>query len=700
MKNPVHTTPIRIAAAWLAVALATQTPAATFTVVNTTGIGPGSLDAAIQAANANPGPDVIEFAIPPFDGTVKTIAQTNNLTDITGPVLIDGYSQPGSSPNSLAIGHNAVILIQINHTQPGLALAGGGSTVRGLILNGAGSMVFITSTSNVVEGCFIGTDASGTTNGLPVTSTGVLVQSSANRIGGSTPAQRNLIGGCNTQGIHFSGGGASNNVVQGNYIGTDRSGTNRVGNALGVAVTSASFNIIGGDTVEKRNLISGNGSGVQLSGAGGNNVVAGNLIGTDSTGTRALPNTTGVSVSNQTNLIGGVTAIIGAPPGNVIAGNSGDGISLGGGSRHLVAGNYIGTDSTGLMDLGNAGRGILLNVPDTLITNNVISGNNQDGIITTGSSGSRNTIVDNFIGTDMSGTRNISNNLFGIRNGGGFGNILRHNVIAFNGEHGVFHTGASSTNNTISANAIYSNTKLGINLGGGIEASNGVSSNDSCDVDAALANFGQNHPILHSATGGLAGATISGVLPSAPSQSYRLEFFINTACDPSQHGEGEYYLGHTNVTTDATCSNVFTVTLPVAFPCGAFVTATATDTNGNTSEFSPCVPAVIEDTDGDGQGDPCELLAGTNPNNADSVLRVTAITREADNLRVAWQTVGGRTNILQFTLGSGGGNFSNNFLDLPPALIITGSGETITNRLIIGGATNDPAAYIRVRVVP
>jgi hypothetical protein len=574
------------------IGLASGLHAATFTVTNTAGTGPGSLNQAIIDSNTNAGPDTIEFAIEPFDGMVKTIAQSNNLTDIIGPTIIDGFTQPGSSSNTLANGNNAVLLIAINTptANPGLNFQTGGNTLRGLIINGNGSGVFIQSaaSNNVIEGCFIGTDATGMTNGTPQMTTGLNVQSFGNRIGGANPGARNVIGGCLNDGIILSGGGASNNVIVGNYIGTDINATAKIPNGNGISVTSASSNRIGGATIGERNIVSGNTAGLSLGGSGGKNVVQGNYIGTDVTGLLALGNITGISVSSSTNTIGGATGAHGTPPGNLVSGNTGQGISLGGGAGHVVEGNLIGTDATGTNDLGNGLDGIVLNVADSVISNNVVSGNNQTGILTTGSGGSRNWIVGNWIGTDVSGMRNLSNNSFGVRNGGGWDNVCSNNVIAFNGDHAIQHAGSSSTNNTITGNSIHSNAKLGINLFTSGDTTSGATSNDVCDADSGVANFLQNYPVLTNAASDASSVTIQGFLPSAANMTYTLEFFANTACDPSGHGEGEQFLGSTNVATDATCTNAFSVTFPVAVADAMLITATATDPNGNTSEFSAC----------------------------------------------------------------------------------------------------------------
>ena len=113
--------------------------------------------------------------------------------------------------------------------------------------------------------------------------------------------------------------------------------------------------------------------------------------------------------------------------------------------------------------------------------------------------------------------------------------------------------------------------------------------NDAGDGDAGANNL-QNFPVLTSATSG--STTIEGTLNSASNTQFRLEFFANTACDPSGFGEGETFLGSTDVTTDGSGNASFTVTFPATVPVGQFITSTATDPDNNTSEFSQCIDVV------------------------------------------------------------------------------------------------------------
>jgi hypothetical protein len=161
------------------------------------------------------------------------------------------------------------------------------------------------------------------------------------------------------------------------------------------------------------------------------------------------------------------------------------------------------------------------------------------------------------------------------------------NTIAFNGADGV--AVQAGIGNQISTNSIYANNDLGIDLIG----SNGVDANDLGDGDSGANNL-QNYPVLTSATTDAASTiTIAGSLHSAASTNYRLEFFASAAADPSNFGEGETYLGTTGVTTDTGGDATFSVPLAATVPAGAFITATATDPAGNTSEFCQALTATL-----------------------------------------------------------------------------------------------------------
>src|SRR5207247_462007 len=256
--------------------------------------GEGSLRQAILDANATNGLDTITFAIdtnlPP---AVHTITPASALPAIADPVTIDGYTQPGSSSNTLANADNAVLLIEISGAivrDIGLVLSGvGGSTLRGLVIdNGWNRGVLIQTTNVVVEGCFIGTDPTGlVARGV---GTGVFVdfnlQTSSSRIGGTLPGQRNVILGSNPC-IFFQSG--TNHLVQGNFIGTDVTGTNSLAAGTGIILQLSSGNLIGGTNTAARNVIvTAGGNGIDVEGNSTGNRIQGNFINTDVTGTKAF----------------------------------------------------------------------------------------------------------------------------------------------------------------------------------------------------------------------------------------------------------------------------------------------------------------------------------------------------------------------------------------------------------------------------
>jgi CSLREA domain-containing protein len=243
-----------------------------------------TLRAAIEQANYTPGADTVKFAIP--GGGVKTIAPASDLPRIAEALTVDGYTQPGASPNTRAVGSDAVLKIELRGpgNGHGLVVEASNSTVRGLVINRSGEGVRITgsgATGNRVEGNYLGTDPSGTQK-LGNGDYGVAIGGAPNNtIGGTTPGARNLISG-NLGGVGIEGNGATGNKVTGNYIGTDRNGTADLGNSSsGVLIDGAPGNTVGGAVAGARNVISGNGIGVfvQGDGATGNRVLSNSIFG-------------------------------------------------------------------------------------------------------------------------------------------------------------------------------------------------------------------------------------------------------------------------------------------------------------------------------------------------------------------------------------------------------------------------------------
>jgi len=503
--------------------------AETFAVMNVNDSGLGSFRQAINDANANPGPDRIEFNIPPPGPySIKVFSQ---LPFITDPVVIDATTQPGFVGTPIVELSGALAGLNVS----GILLLTSNSTVKGFVINSFsnGSGIEIHAGNNVIEGNYIGLDRTGT-RALGNTYDGILVQSaSSNRIGGVTAASRNVISGNTLSGVelHFGRG----NLVQGNYIGTDVFGTNQLGNINpGVYISFSSGNIIGGASPGAGNVISGNSyAGIYIDGSSSTgNLVAGNFIGTDAQGLRTIPNqVAGVALDDAA----GNNTIGGANPGsrNVISGNTSEGVRIIGNSAgNRVQGNYIGVDGVGVSPLSNALSGVL-----------ILGGFN------------------NTVGGTNAGTPN---------------------VIAFNGAAGV--AVKSGTGNAIQGNDIFSNAALGIELG-----ATGVTTNDVGDVDFGPNNL-QNFPGLTSVTNNGTNTIIQGSLNAASNTTFVIEFFANDAPDISGYGQGQFFLGSSNVVTGSNSNATFTVSLPTNVAVSQFISATATDPAGNTSEFSAVLP--------------------------------------------------------------------------------------------------------------
>lgn len=323
-----------------------------FVVSNTNDNGLGSLRQAILNANSTSGAQIITFNIP--GSGVHTIAPLSNLPEVTDSVTINGYSQPGASVNTLAQGNDAVLLIELNgsNVSVGLDIRADNCTVRGLIVNRAiGSVgIDLWSRNNLVEGNFIGTDATG--NNSLGNANGVRVISSVaanNTIGGTTPAARNVISGNRFYGV-ITGFNPPGTRVQGNYIGTNASGTALLANGLyGVSVES-SDNLIGGTMPGAGNVIAGGEVCVELRSWA--SFVQGNFIGTLADGiTAAGSHNVGVQISGSNNVIGGTES----GSGNTIAFAQRIGVGVTGGSGNFIFGNSIfGNNGIGI-DLGGDG---------------------------------------------------------------------------------------------------------------------------------------------------------------------------------------------------------------------------------------------------------------------------------------------------------------------------------------------------------
>lgn len=518
--------------------------AATSVVTNTADNGPGTLRSAILFANTNPGPDTINFNIP--GSGVQTIAPTNALPAITNQVFIDGFSQPGSSANTSATSDNSVHLIRLDglkcatsvdgltfaKANPFAASPASGSTVRGLCIVRFRIGISVDDLSNfTVSGNWVGLDIDGVargnrSHGIYITS--FFSQGQNNLVGGGTPAARNIVSGnsFNTGfgGVYFSGATTVNSFIQGNFIGTDQTGTLPRGNGFGGIFVSGCSNIlIGGASSSVRNIVSASGAagGHGISVSGPNNTIQENYIGSDVTGQYDLGNLyDGVNVSSASG-----TKIL----GNLIVNNRNNGINLSGANNTVVENNLIGTDVNGARPFGNAYAGITI-------------------------SGSTNRI-------------------------GGL-SLGQANTIFYNSGAGVEVTSASAVQNDISGNSIYDNGGLAIDL-----TPVGINTNDLIDADSG-ANGRQNFPVLTNASIAFSALSVQGTLESQAAANYRIEFFATPTWDATNTAEGKIFLGSTNVTTDGSGNATFIAAINATPDTNYLVTATATDANGNTSEIS------------------------------------------------------------------------------------------------------------------
>jgi hypothetical protein len=390
-----------------------------------------TLRAALREANAHPGPDTIAFAIPGTGVQTITVAAGNplpTLLDTTGGITIDGYSQPGSAPNTDPLVSNAAIMVNIvgpgtTAQTDGLTITSSGNVVRGLAISDFQTKIKLFgsgATDNVVTGNFIGTNAAGTT-GVPAicqTSTdptivarckqsdGVAMTQgpSRNHIGGTSPAERNIISGNSQTGVAFYLEATEHNVVQGNIMGLNPSGTGGLGNHKhGVDInTVASFNLIGGTNPGERNVMSANGE-------------------------------SGVELSHDTETI-----------------------------QNQVIGNYIGTDPSGNAApsyAANQGWGVHLEdgVTNNLIAQNVIGNSVLGGVVVTAYNAWGNQISNNRIGIGIDGAP-IPNQQFGVQIGFwsariqvGPGNIITNNP------EGIQLVNPENKEITITRNSIYNN---------------------------------------------------------------------------------------------------------------------------------------------------------------------------------------------------------------------------------------------------
>jgi titin len=569
-------------------------------------------------------------------GTTGNVIQGNFIgTDVTGTLAVSNHLD-GVTINNAA--GNIV-----GGTAAGSQNVISGNADRGVLILNRGA------TNNMVQGNFIGTDVTGKL-ALGNNTNGVAISGAAgNLVGGTGPAAGNLISGNQQSGVLIINAGAANNFVQGNFIGTDVTGTNALANSFnGVTVDGVAGNTIGGTIAGSANVISGNSqNGIYLVDAGGGtNVVQGNFIGTDFSGSHGLSNAwAGVRIEVPGNLVGGTTS----SARNVISGNGQSGIYLLGGSasNNLVQGNFIGTDVTGSIALGNGQVGPYSGVTisgapaNTIGAGNIISANGDKGITVTGAGATGNFIQGNFIGTDVTGNNALGNPNGGIYLFGSPSNMIGGgNLISANGADGISLASASgnviqgnfigtkadginalgnfwhniefttdspgSSGNLVGgstpgadnhiaysdmANSGYDGIRVKAGCVGNFISRNSIFSNghrvNSLGIDTGVDGVTvAGLPLLTLAVSGGGVTAVSGTLQNTASHRFLLQFYANIVTNISGYGEGLTWLGSTNITTDAGGNASFTANLAATVAPGQFIAATVTDSTNNTSEFS------------------------------------------------------------------------------------------------------------------
>ena len=559
--------------------------------------------------------------------TIAPQAALGGLPTIVDPVIIDGYTQTGAQANTVAApgAPDAILLLELDGSGAGaavdgLSIAAGNSTVRGLVINRFeedGIEVTING-NNTISGNYIGTDVSGTLDRGNILRGIIIYGSDNNVIGGTNPADRNLIAGNDREGLNIRDGSAAN-TVRGNYIGTSAGGDAPLGNGWeGIQLWDAGAgNIIGGTASGAGNLVSNNGrSGIRFDGATiTGTLIQGNIIGLNAAGDAPLPNAEDgvyISASGNNNVVGGSDASY----RNVISGNLGNGVRMTGNSNYVdVRWNFIGINTAGTATVGNTLDGILVEggSDHTDIYNNWIGANLGNGIQVTGAGSNTTYIRLNYIGTDSTWTRDFGNGGHGIYllngvmdtrigNNSMAGGV---NTVFNNAGDGIRVEGATTTFNYVQITRTFNNGGLGINLIGGTEDGFGVTANDPLDGDSGANNL-QNYASITTSSSNGTNVSLNWSLNTLANQSnrYVLFFYLSSGADPSGSGEGRRYLGlRANVSTDAggnaSGAELF---IPLAtndlgvgpVTLGSVVTVSTWDQlSGDGSEYSAAFPVTV-----------------------------------------------------------------------------------------------------------
>jgi hypothetical protein len=324
--------------------------------------------------------------------------------------------------------------------------------------------------------------------------------------------------------------------------------------------------LTGAESVVEANVVYGNGTGINLGTSANGNILDSNLVGT-ADGLTASPNNVGVNITN-----GSANLVV----ANVISGNTTRGLRIGGvaGTNNVVRGNLIGTTADGAQPLANGTDGVIIQQDagnNTIggtdpTAGNLISGNLGPGVLISGA-GNGNQVLGNTIGLDVEGTA-LGNGGHGIWIPSTSFTTVANNTIRSNGGHGIFLNGSFFA--TLRANSIDDNTLLGIRLESG-------------------ANGGITAPFVWAGEG--PGEVVLEWFDGPPDSIATFEVFTSPTCDPTGSGEGRQPL---ELVEEETSSEGFVQVSTVLEETTGVVTATVTDVNGNTSEFSNCLVFVDE----------------------------------------------------------------------------------------------------------
>lgn len=593
--------------------------AATFVVTSTADTNGAScastcsLREAINAANNNPGADNIHFNVSSGSG-VRVFAPASKYPALLGPTVIDGYTQPGASANTQAVGSNAIVLIRIdvsalpfsNPPATAFTLSGGNSVVRGVSIRAGLLGISITdtpgNTGNVIEGVWIGLSGDGLSSVSNASS--IIAAGSSNtsgvRIGGPLPQQRNVLRG----GVVFGNPvpaidiSSSDAVIVNNYFDADKNGLVDLSGAPSGIISLRAGGRFGGPSEGERNIVL---TGVLLDAASGV-VVEGNYFGLGADGVTPM----GLIGNDRISISGGSGNIL---RNNVIANNSAasSGIVIGtaAASGVQILGNWIGVAANGVaaravgtgIHLGSGASGTIVGGTDDE-NGNIIANSHSNGILVDAASGTPIQILGNTIGLNAlgqaagnagSGIR-IINNASGVVIGSAIPGAA--NEIAANGGSGI--TVVSGGGHQISGNSVHDNLGVEVDLGNGTIA-DGANVNDNLDVDSG-GNTRLNHPTISSATrtGNQIAANI-GFNTAANLGGLTIDFYRSPGCDNTGGlGQSRQML---HSASGLSSNGVGDVIAAIPFTdtdlTPAFYSAMLRDASGNTSEITPCVAVPL-----------------------------------------------------------------------------------------------------------